>query len=127
MKLLKKLFQKPEKSLNDPYDLIQDVDMDIIVSCLQDIYYEKMYAEYIAGTLSFKVSVVGRMSDESEILVLCNFDKKDATEEYLFWLAACYTKYKSPVHSHWKKSMEIIRDYEDSVLAFKVIMGIACT
>ena len=141
MKLLKKLFPKQKKFVSHCDDIhMKDEEietfrppMDVLISYLQDIYREKIYAEYIGGTLIFKIFTNGVLGGENMIfcnftdddMIFCNFTDDDATPEYLFWLAILYLKYKNLKNSHYNKAENIVRSYEDKALAAKLLLEIS--
>ena len=127
MKLLKKLFGKQENSSKecdvDSGAAIRRPSYDILTNYIRDVFYEKSYAEYVAGTLTFKVNYAG-IGPESEELIFCNFNETEAPEDYLFWLAMCYLKYKSPTTHHYPTALGIVKNYHDQVLAAKLLLEV---
>ena len=82
-----------------------------ITSYIKDVYYEKAYAEYMAATLTFKISVDDNPGEKE--LVFCNFKDEDATDEYLFWLSMCYIKHKRVSGKYFGKAQEIVKNWPD--------------
>lgn len=122
--MLKRLLKLSEKKSLTSVEVSEErprPSYSILTNHIKNVFYEKAYAEYVAGTLTFKISYPG-IGPDSEDLIFCNFKEESAPEDYLFWLAACYLKYKSPTTHHYPIAQEIIQNYSDPAFAARIML-----
>ena len=74
---------------------------------IEEIFNGNSYAEYVGGTLTFKIN------DELQLISLSS---ENRTEKELYWAALCYLKYKGSGHS-LSRAYNILSNYKDAKTA----------
>jgi hypothetical protein len=88
-----------------------EIEESKVVEILKGIYEEKVYAEYLAGSLCYCYPVDNHPKGRSEFLIVFN-PHIHMSDEINYWIAKLYIKNKNDKCTYWEVSKLVIANYE---------------
>jgi len=92
--------------ITDFHDNEVDITDDDLVSMFKQTFDDKLYAEYVGGSLTY---------DHNGHLLLFAVGDENLSDEANYWLAKLYLKHKNEKCYYWKRSQNIVAEYRSNI------------